>query len=280
MQLSNTDIYRGMNRAALDAAYNNGLAVKDSPEWLERWQALSAKARSRSDAKLDIAYGTQARQKLDLFPSGRDGSPLFVFIHGGYWQRNDKEMFSFVSEGLAPLGIDTAVVGYTLAPEATLTQIVAEMRSALSFLEGHGEDLGYDGSRICVGGWSAGGHLTAMVSDHPAVRAAFPISGIFELEPMALCYINDKLRLTQKEVETLSPARLLPRDQAPMRMFAGGNELPELVRQSRDYAAALEPLGGDVRLEIVAGRHHYSILDELREPGGLIASAIAKTLRG
>lgn len=280
MQLSETDIYRGMNRAALDAAYNNSLAVSDSADWIDRWRKRSDEVRARAGARLDIPYGTQARQQLDLFPSGRSGAPLFVFIHGGYWQRNDRQGFSFVAEGLSPLGIDTAVVGYTLAPEATLTQIVTEMRSALSFLEGHADEFGYDGGRICVGGWSAGGHLAAMVCDHPAVKAAFPISGIFELEPMALCYINDKLRLTQKEVETLSPVRLLPREQAPARVFAGGDELPELIRQSRDYASALESLGGDVRLEVVAGRHHYSILDELCEPRGRIASMIAETIQG
>ncbi|MEC9367755.1 MAG: alpha/beta hydrolase, partial [Pseudomonadota bacterium] len=191
-------LYRGMDRAALDAAYNNSAAVKDSASWLEKWRKNSAEAGARGEVRRDIAYGTQARQKFDLFLTGDTSSPLFVFIHGGYWQRNDKEGFSFVAEGLLPLGVSTAVVGYTLAPEATLTQIVAEMRSAISFLAAQGEALGYDQGSICVGGWSAGGHLTAMVADHPGVRGAVPISGIFDLEPMRLCYINDKLRLTAK----------------------------------------------------------------------------------
>src|SRR5258708_17881032 len=127
-------IYRGMDRAALDAAYNNGAAVADSPDWLARWQELSAAVRSGPRARLDIPYARRPRARFDYFASGAGKPPLFVFIHGGYWQRNDKDMFAFLAGVPRAHGIDVALVAYTLAPQARLTDIVGEIPRARTVL--------------------------------------------------------------------------------------------------------------------------------------------------
>src|SRR5262245_51833244 len=100
-----------MNRSELDAAYNNSEAVADSPQWLARWREASVRVRARPDARLDIVYGARPRARFDYFPCGRLSgnrarAPLFLFIHGGYWQRNEKETFAFVAEGPLAHGID------------------------------------------------------------------------------------------------------------------------------------------------------------------------------
>src|SRR5258707_735361 len=169
-----TAVYRGMDRASLDAAYNNGAAVADSADWLARWRELSAAVRSSPRARLDIPYASRPRTRFDYFPSGAARAPLFVFIHGGYWQRNDKDMFAFLADGPRAHGIDVAVVGYTLAPEARLTDIVAEMHQALTFLSERADDFGFDRNRLFVTGWSAGGPLTAMAPGQPAVPGGMP----------------------------------------------------------------------------------------------------------
>src|SRR5262249_12381432 len=133
-----------MDRATLDAAYNNSAAVVDSPDWLARWRERSAGVRAASGLKLDIAYGARPRTRFDYFPCGARHAPLFVFIHGGYWQRNEKETFAFVAEGPRAHGIDVAVPGYTLAPQARLTDIVQDIRQALTFLADNARDLGFD----------------------------------------------------------------------------------------------------------------------------------------
>jgi len=271
-----TPIYRGLDRAALDAAYNNGAAVADSEDWLARWQKLSAAVRSGPRARLDITYGDRPRARFDYFASGAAKPPLFVFIHGGYWQRNDKDMFAFLAAGPRAHGIDVAVVGYTLAPQARLTDIVGEIRRALTGLCERADDLGFDRDRLFVGGWSAGGHLTAIVSDHSAFRGGLPISGIFDLEPIALNYLNEKLALDAGEITTLSPLRVL-RDRAPpLRLFVGSDELPELKRQSAIYAEAARDRALPVTLTVLPDRHHYSILDELAHPHGAITRALVE----
>lgn len=267
-------IYRGMDRATLDASYNNSAAVTDSSEWLADWRVRSGASRALPDAQLDVPYGEQERARLDYFPCGVRGAPLFVFIHGGYWQRNAKEIFSFVSEGPRAQGIDVAVLGYTLAPAARLSDIVGEVQAALAFLGRHADRFGFEPMQIYVGGWSAGGHLAAVASTWPNVRGALVISGIFDLEPIALSYINDPLRLDRDEIENYSPLYLLRPGAAPQILTVGGNELTELRRQSAAYAEAAGKLGLPVKLRVLPGHHHFSILDELSKPDGVLTDEL------
>ncbi len=276
-------IYRGMDRATLSAAYNNRIAVADSADWNARWKKASAAVRASGTAKLDIRYGDRERERLDLFPSGAKQAPLFVFIHGGYWQRNEKETFAFVAEGPLARGIDVAVPGYTLAPQASLTEIVAEIEQVLTFLSRQADELGIERNAIFVGGWSAGGHLTAAAAGHPAVRGGMPISGVFDLEPIALCDINDLLSLTAAEVAALSPLQTLSDTSPPLRLAVGGNELPELKRQAATFATAAQARGLPVSLAELPGHHHFSILDELARPDGaltrMLVDLVATTAR-
>jgi len=268
-------VYRGMTRDQLDDAYNNGKAVADSPQWIAKWVERSAELRRRSGVVLGAAYGPRERERFDYFPSGRAGAPLFVFIHGGYWVRNAIEMFSFLAEGPNARGIDFAALGYTLAPEARLDEIVDEIRRGLAHLQG-ASGFNYDPGKIYVGGWSAGGHLTAITADHPAVRGTMPISGIFDLEPLSLNYLNDPLQLTPDDIRDLSPLHQLHASLPPTRIMSGGSELPELQRQSADYAHAAQAAGLDAKLFVLPGHHHYSILDELAKPDGMLTETLVQ----
>jgi len=264
-----TLIYRGMDRAALDAAYDNTGAVAESQTYRAQWWERSAAIRAEPTARLDLRYGARPRAMIDYFPA-KSGAPLFVFIHGGYWQRNEKERFSFVVPGPRAHGINVALPGYTLGPDAALSEIVAEIRQSLSYLADQAGALGFDSARIFVGGWSAGGHLTAAVADHPAVRGGLPISGIFDLEPIALGVLNDKLSLTAEEIQKLSPLRNLPTRQVPLKIVVGGAELPELRRQSEEYYQALRGRGLPATLTQLPGQNHFSIMEELAQPDGAL----------
>ena len=117
-----------------------------------------------------------------------------------------------------------------------------------------------------------------MAGRHPACRGGIPISGIFDLTPIALNYLNEKLRLDASEVANLSPLHQLCDRMAPLRMFVGGNELPELKRQSSTYAEAARQRGLPVALATLPGHHHFSILDELGRPDGAITRALREMI--
>jgi len=153
-----------MDRAQLDAAYNNLAAVTASAKLLADWAARSARFRERHRGHLGLAYGEQPRERLDLFLAGNPAAPTLAYIHGGYWQmtHQTKEMYSALAEGAVSHGLNVAVVEYTLAPEARMDRIVGEVRHAISWLHEHLGDYGADPGRIYVAGHSAGGHLAAM----------------------------------------------------------------------------------------------------------------------
>ena len=273
-------LYRGMDRAALDAAYNNGAAVglDRRDQYAADRTARSTVIRKQVGGRVDVAYGPAERQRLDVFPCGKPGAPTLIFIHGGYWQMNDKEPSTFLGEGLLPAGFNLALVEYTLAPGARMDQIVAEVRAGVGWILDHAAEWG-DPRRVFVSGHSAGGHLTAMALTDPRLAGGIAISGLFDLEPIRLNYLNDKLQLDAAEAERNSPMRHLPGRSAPLVVSVGLDELPELVRQSADYWAAWQRAGLPGRYLPLPGHEHFSILEELARPNGALLAALVELAR-
>jgi arylformamidase len=258
-----------MTQAERDAAYNNSLAVADSPALNDARGAASATFRAGyASARLDLPYGPLPRNKWDLFPAADARAPCLVFIHGGYWQRNTRENFGALMQGILAHGWSAALPGYTLAPDASLAAIVAEIHASLDWLAAHGREHGIAGPLV-VSGWSAGGHLTGMAMSNPAVFAGLSISGVFELGPIRDTYLNEKLRLTDAEIATLSPLRL-PVVHKRLSIAYGSLELPPLVGDSRDLHAMRAAAHAPGALLPIAGANHFTILDALSNPEGEI----------
>src|SRR5262249_41663744 len=154
-----------------------------------------------------LRYGSRERNTWDLFPAREANAPCLVFIHGGYWQRNSKDQFASLIAGVYARGWAAALPGYTLAPQASLGDIVTEINLALDWLMASGARHGING-KVVLSGWSAGGHLTAMCLGHERVSAGLAVSGVFELGPIRDTYLNEKLKLSDEEIEKLSPLRL------------------------------------------------------------------------
>lgn len=257
-----------MSKAERDAAYNNSDAVKNSAQLNEARIALSAEFRRKHPEHLDLKYGPRERNTWDLFPAKDPNAPCFVFIHGGYWQRNRAAEFASLIGGIYAHGWSAALPGYTLAPDASLTEIVAEIHAALDWLAANGARHGIAG-KVILSGWSAGGHLTAQCLGHSRVSAGLAVSGVFELGPIRDTYLNDKLRLTEDELVKLSPLRL-PMVNKPLAITYGTAELPPLVGDSRRLheARSAQHLPGP--LIPVAGADHFTITHELRDADGIL----------
>jgi arylformamidase len=275
-------LYRGMNRTQLDAAYNNIAAVPSASNLFADWAARSARFREQHQEHLGLAYGERPREKLDLFLASNPTAPTLAYIHGGYWQMTfqTKELYSTLAEGAVSHGLNVAVVEYTLAPEARMDQMVAEVRHAISWLHEHLGDYGGDPRSIYVAGHSAGAHLTAMTMPLGAVRGGIAISGIYDLEPIRLNYLNEKLRLDVAEAQRNSPILNLPAKAGPLIVTYGAAELPELCRQSIDYAREWTERGLPGHLLPIEGADHFTILETLAKPDGELMQAVLTLVRG
>ena len=253
-----------MSRAQRDAAYNNSAGVPDSAALIAARNDASAAIRRQHPEKLDLPYGAGERCRFDLFPAARPQAPCLVFIHGGYWMMNRREDFAGILPGFAAHGWSVALPGYTLAPAASLTQIVGEIRASLDWLAARGAVHGIAGPLV-LAGWSAGAHLAALCLDHPAVGAGLAISGLYELAPLRDIYLDETLHLTDTEVVELSPMRR-PVVRKPMHVAYGTQELPPFVEESRAFHALRSAAHAPGALLPVAGANHYTILEQLRDP--------------
>src|SRR5882757_8329549 len=265
--------WRAMSRQECDAGLNNGVAVAGSPEIVAGWERRSMKLRQQHPQHLDLKYGPRERNRID-FLRARDGAPTLLFIHGGYWQSRAKEVFSVVAEGPQTHGINVAMIGYTLAPDATLDEIVGEIHAGVDFLAGQLPALGATATGIVVSGWSAGGHLTSMALSNPHVRAGMAISGIYDLEPIRHSYLNEKLRLDEAMSQRNSPMMQQGGVAKPLSLVAGGAELPLLRKQTADFAGHRARHGLPVTYEEIAGADHFSVMNEMMAPQGRITTLI------
>jgi len=269
--------WKAMDRAALDASYNNSKAVPESGEMFKRWVARSAQVRSQHAEHLDLAYGPRPRNRIDYFSAGSN-TPVLVFIHGGFWQMRSKEDFAFLAESFLDSGISVAMVGYPLGPEATMDEIVADTHAAIRYLASHLAELGGDPQRVVVSGWSSGGHLATMVLDEPSLRGGVSISGIYELEPLVGSYVNDKLHMDAAAARRSSPILSLPKTSKQLDLFAGSAELGEMRRQTADYAEARRAAGLPMPYVEIPGANHYTILESMMDRDGEIHRSMVAML--
>jgi len=279
-------LYRNYDRAGLDAQYFLRGRVPEHPEYFRRWAEDSAAVRLARPCRLDIPYDGE---RLDLFPAGRRPAPCLLFIHGGYWQALDKSDFSFLAPVFQDAGVAVAVLNYTLAPKAHMDEIVRQNRAAIAWLHGHASDYGVDPARIHVAGHSAGGHLTAMVlaTDWGAfglgrnpVRGASAISGLYDLEPIRLCYLNGVLGLDAAAAERNSPLHHLPEQSPPLILSVGTGETDEFLRQQESFAAAWRAAGLPLEIADQPGDHHFAAVERLGEPQSPLHRAVMRQIWG
>jgi arylformamidase len=270
-------IYRGYDQQALDAQYNNRARFPDFEQHFDRWTAWSRDTRVKLDCRLDVPFGPTELEKIDIFPAGVTGSPVYVFIHGGYWYSLDKSHYSYVAEGMKPHGISTVVNNFALAPVAGMDTIVEHNRRALAWIWQNAASFGGDRERIYVCGHSAGGHLGMMLlaTDWAAYGKGMPanlvkgvcaIGGIFEMEPIRLSYLNKTLKMDAAEALRNCPLHQTYRCAAPLSLVIAVDESDEFHRQSADMQAHWRALGYPCELLVPEGLDHFNVVNELADP--------------
>ena len=261
---------------ALEAQYNlRALRPDFETGMLQQWLRRSAAFRDEAKGHLDLAYGPGERDRIDFFPAAVPGAPLLVFFHGGYWQRGDKSVYSFVAEAFVARGVSVALVNYSLCPAVRVGDIVAQAQRALAWLWRHADELACSRERWFVAGHSAGGHIAArMMGTHwPALDAALParmlkgavlLSALFDLEPVCHTSINEALGMDTAKARAESPLQHRPATDAPQLVAVGGAETPDFHRQADVYEKAF---GARVPLQrcTVDGCDHFDMVQALAD---------------
>ncbi|MEK9671329.1 MAG: alpha/beta hydrolase [Rhodospirillaceae bacterium] len=273
--MANQPLYHGLDRAGLDFNYNNRERVPNHAEIYAAWAPACEAVLADFETRLDIAYGDHPRERLDIFlpdaaKHGDGPHPIRIFVHGGYWMSRDKEDSHFIVRGLVEAGAIVISVEYALIPSVDMAELVRQCRAAVKWAHDNAASFGGDADRLYVSGHSAGGHVAAMLLatdwtewglPADAVRGGAAVSGIFDLTPMRLCYINDTINLSGTDVADFSPITLAPTAGAETIVCVGAAETDEFVRQSRAFAKAWGDAEHAVELLESPGANHFTILD-------------------
>ncbi|MBM4638828.1 alpha/beta hydrolase fold domain-containing protein [Rhodococcus hoagii] len=280
-----------MTDPQIDVDYNVRNTV--SPELfdatVEEYRQRSRETVDGLDGFADVRFDPDSTERLDVWGVGGALRPVFVAIHGGYWRALSRHHTAFMAGMLADAGIATVAVDYGLAPHTPLEEIVRQVRAAVAWVYHHGAEHGLDRNRIVVGGSSAGGHLTAttMVSGWQAefglpddvVRAAMPISGLFDIRPLVDSFANEWLRLDDSRASALSP--MLQTDRVGPRAVVAVAEHDGVgfLEQSRKFHEAWARRS-ESELLVVPDRNHYDIFLDLAEPDSALGRALLGLFAG
>ena len=241
------------------------------------------------ETELNVKYGSHPRQSLDIFPTHSPCCPILVFIHGGYWSKREKNIGHFLAPFYVNSGINFISIGYRLVPEVSIREIINDIRAGITWLNSNNEKFGADKARIFIAGHSAGGHLAALMCgpfglSEGIIKGGCSISGLHDLEPIRLSYLNKTLKLNAADAKAFSPLALaealspsnitLP----PFIIAVGEKEGPEYLRQSRALATSLRK-GKQrvVNMKLKKG-NHFSVCEAFSEPKSSFSEAMLELI--
>lgn len=260
----------------LDDAYANAKYIPDAADYLERWEESAQAWRQMENAAgrllVNLSYGEHAREEFDLFlPSGRPEG-LIVFVHGGYWHLFDKFRWSHFAAGATARDWAVAIPSYPLAPDVRISDITKSIGKAIEEAARHVR------GPIVLTGHSAGGHLvTRMLCEDglaPEVaarlKAVVPISPLSDLRPLIETKMNAELRLDPSEAAAESPCLLPKCVDVPVTVWVGGAERPAFLDQARWLANAWD----NTTVHIDPERHHFDVIDGLKDPDSPLMNAL------
>jgi arylformamidase len=278
-------VFLDYDQAALDAAYDQAAYAPNREQLIARRVRDSELARARLGEPERLAYGPVQIEGLDLYRCSRRGAPVFVFIHGGAWRSGRSRDFANPAEMFLAAGAHYIVPDFAWVQEVggNLLVLADQVRRAAAWVYRNIARFGGDPDRIYLGGQSSGGHLAAVALttdwpdrfDLPAdlAKGGLCVSGMYDLTPVRLSARSKYVAFDDAMVAALSPIRHLDRLRAPLVVAYGTCETPEFQRQNREFAAAVEAAGKQVRVLVGEHYNHFELPETLGNPHGLLGRA-------
>jgi arylformamidase len=270
------------SREWLDQQYNVRAGIPDHEDIFARWAADSAALRAGAPGQVieSVGYGPHPAQAFDVYLPECAGAaaPVLVFVHGGYWQSLDKDMFGFLARAYTSRGICFVALNYRLAPEVGMDDIIADVADGFAAVATRASGFGADPDRLYLAGHSAGGHLVTMLmvqrwADRglPAdlIKGVCAISGLYDLEPIRRCYLNAKLGMTPEVARGASPVTHKPAQPSPLIVTYGGAEPGEFDRQQSELVRLWTALGVPCQVVPQPDGHHFDAVERLSLDGPL-----------
>ncbi|BCS87983.1 alpha/beta hydrolase [Pseudodesulfovibrio sediminis] len=268
------NVYREFaNAEDIDREYNAVSMVSDLNAYMAFDSDANETTRNELKCTLDVPYGHNVDETLDIFPAESADAPVVIFIHGGYWKSMSSRDFSLVAKGLVAIGFTVVIPNYSLCPSVVLPIITHQNRAAVAWVYEYIHTFNGDSGNIFICRHSAGAQQVGMLAatdwegeyrvSKEAIRAGVPISGIFDLSPLYYSWLQPTLRLTHDCILRESALFQLPAGDMPLLVSVGADESSEFIRQAREYQTAAEQAGNSADLYIQEERNHFTTIRDL-----------------
>ena len=299
--------YRGCARvlfAVVLAAATHGAAAQDwtqyytvvhsgnfAIDWGKFYRTAEAKTmevRKELRNELDVPYGKDPKQRLDLyFPVQKaSNAPVLLFLHGGGFREGDRKQYGYVAEPFAKQGIITIVASYRLTPKFSHPAQPDDAKAAVAWIYRNIARYGGNPTAIYVSGHSAGAILTAdigvdlswmdqMKVPRAALRGIVPISGPYDLAGWK--DLNEYIP-TQEAASSASALRHVNAP-APVAIVAYGSLESRFMGTSSDLVTALEAKGTKASLLVLDGKDHAGTVWELSDANSPLTQAMLTMIK-
>jgi arylformamidase len=278
---------KGFRPDEMEFQYNPRVSVPEYPELAKVRAAQARKVRESAKSWLNVAYGTSAREKLDIYAADNPRGPVLVFIHGGYWRSGSKEENCNFVPTFTRRGATVAMVEYDLCPQVTVADIVRQTRASIAWVYRNIRNYGGDPAKIFISGHSAGGHLTAMALAHDwsgeglpgdLIKGAIATSGVYDLEMVMKISVQEQVQMTTDLARANGPLLQPPRVKCPLIVAVGGDEPFGWQQMSKDYYEYCRRNGVSAEYLVEPGANHYTMSEHLLDESSPLTRAMIQLM--
>ena len=237
-----------------------------------KYEILDAIVPRGGERTLNVAYGDQPRQRLDVYrsrPTTRR-APVVVFFYGGDWRSGSKAGYRFVAQALTSHGYLAIIPDYRLYPDVTFPGFVEDGALAVRWARDHAQQFGGDPDKLFLMGHSAGAHIAAMLTldrhyldDAGVTREA--ILGTVGLSGPYNFVLRDqdapvfRLASATKPAPQMQPITFTDGTAPPMLLIHGAKDTIVDPKNTPELAAAIRAQGGHVQTISYSKRGHPDI---------------------
>ena len=248
------DSWRDLTPEQLQYEYSPSAWSKRPWEMYARDFTLESK---RDSASIGVACVRQNSHRMLLARTEKPRANL-VWIHGGYWQGGAAEDAMHHADACLAAGINYAAVDYSLAPEATLEQMIDECVASVQALANLAP------APMILAGHSAGAHLASVVvAKRPTlVHSVLLFSGVYDLRPLVHTDVNDALGLDEATAWDLSPVGMPYPPTLGGYVLYGEMESEQFRLQSEAMAKRMW-----MQAQAVPGKDHFDLVLDADFPG-------------
>ena len=253
---------------------------KTDPQKLDFADRMAFGTAEQHQAQMtNIAYGNDARQKLDIYlpkQNAKGSSAVLIFFHGGSWRDGEREGYGFLGRAFASRGFVTVIADYRKSPRVRFPAFVEDTAAAIAWVHANIPKYDGDAERIFIMGHSAGAHIAMMTALDPqwlaaqnlttdVIKGVIGLAGPYDFLP--LTSDSSKIALGQwPDLTETQPITFARGDAPPLLLLTGDKDTVVKPRNSKILSAKIQALGGKQQLQIYPDVDHADIIMAVARP--------------